>query len=134
MFNQYNFGERKFDYDTTDFQYYSCEELYHDPEWGQETIFEVYGGFIVKSDDPQFADHPVAILYDRYLSLPAHTCRVWREILENEEMVQAIRDGKLGLSIYSYYKKAKGGKQTGPFYTVKYHDLEPDENEEGETI
>lgn len=123
MFEKFNKKGNKFNYNTEGFEYFNLKQLANDSDWGIGEIFTVYGAFIVKSTDPQFKDHPVVILQDRFASLPAHLTPDFKEILDDEDMVRMINDGGFGIEIVPYRKKYKDGTESEIYYTIKYHDL-----------
>lgn len=95
--------ERKFDVDTSDFNYSSLEELY-DMVGGDETAtFEIRGIYI--NTKGLYDDAPVLAIEDRYVNLPAHLTTACRAMLEDAQCVKAINEGKCGFTIYKYTQK-----------------------------
>lgn len=103
-----SFAERynrtSFGVDTTNFQYAKLTELYK--QGGESEIHRIDGAFISKS---KIGESPVIIDVDRKLLVnwPSHTVETWRNILSDSEAVAAIKDGKVGYTIYEYESHGK---------------------------
>lgn len=115
-----------FDVDTDGFEYVNLKDLYESDEYDGE-ILPVFGGYITTDRRTEterrlgkgIGPHPVLILEDKFLNLPQHTTKVWQKVFTNDEACDAIREGHLGVSIYTYEKK--GYSET--FYSVNLHNM-----------
>lgn len=98
------FNKTSFGIDTTDFKYVKLADLY--AQAGQDTIHNVNGLFVHKSS---LGESPVCIDATSHLlvNFPAHTTEVVREILSDSDAIQAIKDAKVGYTIYEYESHGK---------------------------
>lgn len=98
------FNKTSFGIDTTEFKYVKLSELY--TQAGCDTIHPVNGLFVHKS---ALGDSPVCIDGSNHLlvNFPSHTSEVVREILADSDAIQAIKDGKVGYTIYEYDSHGK---------------------------
>lgn len=94
--NKYNRGN-KFDVDTTGFEYVKLTEL---------KVGETYRlcGFYINQKG-EYGASPVAILEDRFVNLPKHLLEVVRDMLIDDETIEAIRAGKFGFVPREYVDK-----------------------------
>lgn len=103
-----------FQSDST-FEFYPLSELYsEDPEatWIIRAIWI--------NPNTNFGEQPVFTIEDRYVNIPGHMLQKCKDIINDEEAVQQINDGKLGFTIYSY-KDKKFGKTC---YSVSFVDIQ----------
>ena len=101
------FNKTTFGIDTTDFQYTKLADIYNsENEGGKDVIHNINGLYVHKS---KLCDSPVIIdeKNKRLVNLPSHTAGTVREILADDEAVQAIIDGKVGYTIYEYESRGK---------------------------
>ena len=101
------FNKTSFGIDTTEFKYVKLSDLYNSPECGGgDIIHSINGLFVHKS---QLGDAPVCIDADARIlvNFPAHTTETIREILSDTDAVLAIKDGKVGYTIYEYDSHGK---------------------------
>lgn len=111
------FNKTTFGIDTTDFQYTKLADIFNsENEGGKDVIHNINGLYVHKS---QFGDSPVIIdeKNKRLVNLPSHTAETVREILADDEAVQAIKDGKVGYTIYEYESHGK------KCYSISFVDL-----------
>ena len=121
LMNKFNKGGVNFDISIDGFKFLNLKDL-----WGQladnekDHIFGVDGLYINKKSS--FGDHPVAILGELGLlvDLPGHTTEEVTEILKDAEVVQAIKDGKVGFTIQQYQDK----KFKKTCYGIHWEDIE----------
>lgn len=92
------FNKTSFGIDTKDFEYIKLAELAKD---GADVVHPVNGMWVRSS---ALGDSPVIIDAEakKLVNLPSHLGATVREILADDEAVQAIKDGKVGYTIYSY--------------------------------
>ena len=91
-----------FNVDTTDFNFMKLADLYKSKKHGgKDTIHVINGVFINES---QYGLNPVIISepYKALINLPKHTAGAIKQILDDPELIQAIKDGKAGFTIYTY--------------------------------
>ena len=124
--------EKLFNIDTSDFEYYSLEDLYDmaadvvdeakattgkdvEPE---DIPFTIYGIYI--NTRGNFDPAPVLALEDRYVNLPAHMTPVCEDMLRDGEAVKAINEGKVGITVYQYQQK----RFNKTCYNVRWVDMD----------
>lgn len=111
-FNDLN--AKKFNIDTTGFEYYSLSDLYTGDE---NDIFPFYGVYI--NSNGHYGDSPLLALEDRYLNLPKHLLNTAKEMRSDPEAIKAINDGKAGISIYKYIDSHYNKE----CYSVRWRDI-----------
>lgn len=109
--------EKQFSIDTTNFDYYTLEELYEmaqeaadeaEANQGQhmepeEIPFTVYGIYI--NTRGNFDPAPVLALEDRYVNLPAHMTPVCEDMIRDADAVKAINEGHVAVTVYKYLQR-----------------------------
>lgn len=108
--------ERKFDIDTSNFEYYNLEDIF---EGDESKVYPVCGIYI--NTKGMFDDRPVIATDRCYVNLPAHLCDVCREILNDEKAIKAINDGCVGFTIYSYEQK----RFNKICYSIRWANIDP---------
>ena len=111
------FNKTTFGIDTTDFQYTKLADIFNsENEGGKDVVHKINGLFVHQSP---FGESPVIIDEEnkRLVNLPIHTAETVREILADEEAIQAIKDGKVGYTIYEYNSHGK------KCYSISFVDL-----------
>lgn len=100
------FNKTNFDIDTTNFEYVKLAELFTKNAGGSDRIYPVNGVFVHKS---QLGDSPVIIDAEnkKLVNLPSHMAENIREILSDSEAVEAIKQNKVGYTIYTYESHGK---------------------------
>lgn len=101
------FNKTTFGIDTTNFVYVKLADIFNsENEGGKDFIHNVNGLYVHKS---QLGDSPVIIDEEnkRLVNLPGHTAETIREILSDDEAVEAIKSGKVGYTIYEYESHGK---------------------------
>lgn len=109
-----------FDIDTTGFDYRDLEDVY---DVNSEDPIPVFGAYLTvdKRTESQrrlgkgIGPHPVLIMEDYFLNLPGHLYSMWKQILDDEDAVEAIKNGELGITIYTYEKSGYNKE----FYSIK---------------
>lgn len=87
-----------FDVDTKDFKWVKLEELFNtDPQ----KQYKVLGVFI--NHKSKFGDSPVAIIDGFLVNLPRHELDQVKDMLDDNEIIQYIRDGHVAFSVYEYH-------------------------------
>ena len=102
LMNKYNKGGVLFDIDIKDYVFVDLQSLF---EKAPEIVWKVDGLYINKKS--AFGEHPVAIsCADKMLiDLPSHLTEDVKLILQDSEVVEAIKAGKVGFSIHKYYQE-----------------------------
>ena len=105
------FNKTTFGIDTTNFAYIKLVDMYNSAEnGGKDVIHPINGMYVHKS---QLIDEKA----QRLVNLPAHMAETVREILQDSEAVDAIKDGKVGYTIYEYESHGK------KCYSISFVDL-----------
>lgn len=93
----------KFDIDTTGYSYKTCKDLVE--VFGLEKIYQIAGLYI--NTKGKFDDHPVAVIPELkvLLDLPSHMTEEVREILQNDNDVDDINGGLVGIQLEEYTSK-----------------------------
>lgn len=100
-------NKTSFGIETKDFPFVKLSTLYNDKKnGGGDVVRPVNGLWVHKS---QLGDSPVIIDAENKMlvNLPSHLSEEVREILACEDDVQAIKDGKVGYTIYEYDSHGK---------------------------
>ena len=103
--------ERLFDIDTSDFEYYSLEDLWEesleeeegDVEAANDRRYTICGIYI--NTKGNFDPAPVIALEDRYVNLPSHMTETCQDMLKDAQCIRAINEGRCGFTIYKYTQK-----------------------------
>lgn len=98
-FNKFSFG-----IDTKDYEYIKLADVANGSS--PDEIHPINGLYVHVSD---LGDSPVVIDVQakKLVNMPQHLSETFREILANAEAVQAIKDGKVGYTIYTYESHSK---------------------------
>ena len=118
LMDKYNKGGVTFEIDIKDFDFKTLEELFKRDNG--KTVFPVDGLYINKKSE--YKDHPVVIsIRDRILvDLPSFMTEDALNILQDQEVIDAIKAGKVGFQIETYYQK----KYKKDCYGIKWRDIE----------
>lgn len=103
IMDKYNKGGVTFEIDIKGFHFVSLEELFKRD--GGKTIFRIDGLYINKKSN--YGEHPVAIVgvEEMLVDLPSYMTDDVREIIQDSEAVEAIRNGKVGFVVQQYEQK-----------------------------
>lgn len=98
------FNKASFGIDTKDYKYIKLAEVAKASS--PDEIHPINGLYVHGS---ALGDSPVVIdtQAKKLVNMPKHMGETFREILADTEAVQAIKDGKVGYTIYSYESHAK---------------------------
>lgn len=98
------FNKASFGIDTKDYEYIKLAEVAKASS--PDEIHPINGLYVHGS---ALGDSPVVIdvKAKKLVNIPKYMGDTFREILANQEAVQAIKDGKVGYTIYSYESHAK---------------------------
>lgn len=102
-----------FDIDTNGFTYGKLADLYNPNE---KAVYKIDGCYIQKGN---LDVAPVFIVADKKMlvNIPSHLTETVREILNDEEAVDDIRNGKAGFTIYEYESHGK------KCYSIRFVDI-----------
>lgn len=98
------FNKASFGINTKDYEYIKLAEVAKNSS--QDEIHPINGLYVHGS---AMGDSPVVIdvKAKKLVNIPNHMGETFREILADAEAVQAIKDGKVGYTIYTYESHAK---------------------------
>lgn len=95
---KHNRRVNRFKVDTEGFEYKKLGELFNKDK--PETVFSVYGLYISRKG--KYGESPFAASDGYYISLPQHLTDVVKEILADDDCVEAMNASKAGLVIRPY--------------------------------
>ena len=101
------FNKTSFGIDTTDFTFVKLTDLFNSKQdGGGDVVHPIDGVYVHKSP---LGDSPVIIdaANRRLVNLPSFIGEAIREILQDSDAIQAIKDGKVGYTIYEYESHGK---------------------------
>lgn len=98
------FNKASFGIDTKDYKFIKLGEVFSNSS--ADEIHPINGLYVHGS---KLGDSPVVIDVQakKLINMPSHLAETFREILANADAVQAIKDGKVGYTIYTYESHAK---------------------------
>lgn len=109
-----NRGTRKFDYELTDrHEYKKLEELYKE---NKDRVYIVRMFYTNKKS--MYGENEVVVTDDYIINLPKHLTETVKKIVENEEYVKLINEGRFAFNIYEY--EYKQGKEVKKGYSVNW--------------
>ena len=109
-----SFNKKTFDVDVTDFEYCKLASLYNAD--APQTVYRVNAMWVTKSP---LGESPVFVVAElgKMVNMPSHTAAMVREITANTAAVDAIKNGKVGFTVYEYESHGK------KCYNVRFVDL-----------
>ena len=104
LMDKFNKGGATFDVDITNFKFVDLATMYKIA--GADAVVGPIDGLYINKKS-SFGDHPVAIIANDEIlvDLPAHLVEDVKAILQDPEVVEAIKAGKVGFSIHEYEQK-----------------------------
>lgn len=98
------FNKTSFGIDTKDYEFIKLAEV---AKASSPDEIHIINGLYVHGS--ALGDSPVVIDINakKLINMPKHLGETFREILADAEAVQAIKDGKVGFTIYTYESHAK---------------------------
>lgn len=115
---KHNKSQAKFNVDTTGWdEYLSLEDLFEKD--GEGTVYPVKAIWI--NTKGKYGDRPTVASDGFYVNLPQHLLEAANDIIHDQEDIDAINAGKVGLVVRTY--KAKNFKNK-TCYTVDWVDVE----------
>ena len=114
LIDDLNKGVKKFDYEITDrHEYKKLGELY---EEDKDRIYFVRMFYTNKKS--MFGENEVVVTDNYIINLPKHLTETVKKIVNNEEYLKLINEGKFAFKIYEY--EYKQGKETKKGYSVNW--------------
>ena len=114
LIDDLNKGFKKFNYELTDrHEYKKLGELY---EEDKDRIYFVRMFYTNKKS--MFGENEVVVTDNYIINLPKHLTETVKKIVNNEEYVKLINEGKFAFKIYEY--EYKQGKETKKGYSVNW--------------
>ena len=103
LMDKFNKGGVPFDIDIAGFTFVDLKSLYKKSPAGE--VFKIDGLYINKKSS--YGDHPVAILVKEefLVDLPAHLVEDVKLMLQDPEVIEAIKNGNVGFTIHEYDQK-----------------------------
>lgn len=103
-FNKVGFG-----IDTSNFEYIKLKDIFNSEDKGGNDVVHPINGIFVRVSKNGLGDNPVIVDKEaqKLVNLPSHMAETAREILADSEAVEAIKNGKVGYTIYEYESHGK---------------------------
>ena len=110
LMDKYNKGGIRFNVDIEGFTFCNLKDLY---DRVKDELIPINGIYI--NTKGRFDNHPVAIVsaYSLLVDLPPHLTADVEEMLKDEEVVDAIRNNKVGFTIHEYTQETYNKKCYG---------------------
>ena len=102
---KYNKGSQ-FDIDTEGFKFYKLSKIYNKKK--PDMVYWIKG---LQVFNTKYGDSAVAILDDKFVNLPSHMIGTVKDMLDDDKVVEAIKEDKIGFTIRTY-EDSKHGKGT----------------------
>ena len=83
-------------------EYKTLEELFK--EFGEEMVYQVKGVY-VNTNSEYYPETPLVMINDWYVNIPQHQLIQIKRMLDNDECMAAIKEGKLGFTIQKYFQE-----------------------------
>lgn len=99
---------------TANLPYVKLETLFN--ENGAEKVYTLQAIYI--NTRSKFGDAPVAVIENAIVNLPSHMLKQAKDILADNEAIDAIKSGLAGFTVYSYPSHGK------TCYSIKFVDIE----------
>ena len=93
--------------------YTNLKELFG--KYGEKKMYVIQALYI--NTKGKYGDSPIALVNGNLVNLPSHLTETVKEMLKDEELIQAINDDEFGFTIYHYEKDGKQG------YSVNWVDI-----------
>ena len=113
--NKHNKGGIDWGIDTSEFSFVTREEAY---KANKDNVHKLRGLYI--NTKGNFGDHPVAICENAFIDFPDYLTDEVKEILKDQDDIDAIKAGKVGFKIEEFIDK----KFKKTCYGIKWVDIE----------
>lgn len=87
-----------------EYQYHTLSELFE--QNGKDKVYPVKALYINKKS--RFGDAPIVATDECLVNLPSHLLDTVKEMMNDEELVDAVNESKFGFTIYQYANKNTG--------------------------
>lgn len=104
--------------DTEGLEYFELQDIFDNPDtvWTVEAIYINTKGL--------YDDRPVLVVngdnFRGYVNLPAHLTKTCQAILDDRNAVEAIKNGAVGFTIYTYNARNYNNKMC---YSIRWVDI-----------
>lgn len=96
--SKYNSVANRFNFQSdSSFEFFKLQDLFMEDK---DEVWVIKALWI--NEDSKFGPSPIVVLEDRYISLPGHKLQMVRDLIADDEAVDAINNGKLGFTVYQY--------------------------------
>lgn len=96
--SKYNTVVNRFNFQSdSTFDFFKLQDLFMEDK---DQVWVIKALWINESG--KFGASPVVTLEDRYINLPNHKLQLVRDLIADDEAVEAINNGKLGFTVYQY--------------------------------
>lgn len=85
----------------SEYEYHTLSELYSDN--GKKKVYPVKALYINKKS--RFGDAPIVATDECLVNLPSHLLDTVKDMMKDDEVVDAVNESKLGFTIYQYENK-----------------------------
>ena len=113
LMNKFNKGSIEWGVSTEGLAYKKLSEL------DKENTYKIFGVFL--NTKGNFGSHPVAICDGFLADIPAHQTENVQEMLADQEVIDAIKAGKVGFNVKPYNAANFGNKEC---FSVTWVDIE----------
>ena len=114
LIDDLNKGIRKFDYEITEnHEYKRLEQLYKENKDGVYIVRMFY-----TNKKSLYGENEVVVTDDYIINLPKHLTETVEKIVNNEDYLKLINEGKFVFNIYEYEYKL--GKEVKKAYSVNW--------------
>ena len=112
--NNLNKGTKRFDYELTEnHEYKKLAELYKENKDGVYVVRMFY-----TNKKSMYGENEVVVTDDYIINLSKHLTETVEKIVENDDYLKLIADGRFAFNIYEY--EYKQGKETKKAYSVNW--------------
>lgn len=112
--NRHNTKKAHFEVDTTNFEFKSLAQLKNEYD---DEVHKILGAYI--NTKSKYGNAPVVITDNCFVNLPKHLLETFLKILESDEDVADINNGKVGFKIRTYSPKGTNSV----CYTIDFVDM-----------
>ena len=101
------YNKTGFGIDTTDFEYTKLATIFTDAKEGGPVVIHDINGIYVNKSPLGLSPVIIDAANSRLVNLPQHMGETCQSILADSEAVDAIKNGKVGYTIYEYETRGK---------------------------
>lgn len=89
---------RRFDIDTTDFQFITLAQLYHDEP---DKVYTLAGVYI--NTKSKYGENPIFATNEFLVNCPVHMLETAKNIINDPLAIDDINAGRVGFKVYAYH-------------------------------